>query len=334
MRNRQGFVMADSKKTCLVVLGPTATGKTALAVALADKFGAEIVSADSRQVYRGLDIGSGKDLNEFAFQRADGTVHNVPYHLIDITDLKTEYSVFNYQKDAYKALNDISARGKTAVLAGGTGMYLDAVLRGYDMIDVPTNVPLRNSLNGVPESELAERLIALKGEVHNTTDLTERHRLIRAIEIAEYEKSAEAKAVRAAMPPRPELEYFIIGLTFPRTRLREGIKRRLIARLDEGMLDEVKRLHEDGAGWERLERLGLEYRFCSEYLQGKFESYQAFVDKLYIAIGQFAKRQETWFRGMERKGCKINWLDTDEKTTKDQVFQKALDLIEKNGVKL
>ena len=326
--------MADNKKTCLVVLGPTATGKTALAVALADKFGAEIVSADSRQVYRGLDIGSGKDLNEFAFQRQDGTISNVPYHLIDITDLKTEYSVFNYQKDAYKALNDITARGKTAVLAGGTGMYLDAVLRGYDMIDVPTNVSLRNSLNGVPEEELAKRLIALKGEVHNTTDLTERHRLIRAIEIAEYEKSAEAKAVRAAMPPRPELGYFVIGLTFPRTRLRDGIKKRLLARLDEGMLDEVKRLHEEGAAWERLERLGLEYRFCSEYLQGKFETYQAFVDKLYIAIGQFAKRQETWFRGMERKGCKINWLDTDENTTKDEVFQKAVNLIEKNGIKL
>ena len=326
--------MADNKKTCLVVLGPTATGKTALAVALADKFGAEIVSADSRQVYRGLDIGSGKDLNEFAFQRQDGTISNIPYHLIDITDLKTEYSVFNYQKDAYKALNDITARGKTAVLAGGTGMYLDAVLRGYDMIDVPTNVSLRNSLNGVPEEELAKRLIALKGEVHNTTDLTERHRLIRAIEIAEYEKSAEAKAVRAAMPPRPELDYFVIGLTFPRTRLRDGIKKRLLARLDEGMLDEVKRLHEEGAAWERLERLGLEYRFCSEYLQGKFETYQAFVDKLYIAIGQFAKRQETWFRGMERKGCKINWLDTDENTTKDEVFQKAVDLIEKNGIKL
>ena len=326
--------MADNKKTCLVVLGPTATGKTALAVALADKFGAEIVSADSRQVYRGLDIGSGKDLNEFAFHRQDGTISNIPYHLIDITDLKTEYSVFNYQKDAYKALNDITARGKTAVLAGGTGMYLDAVLRGYDMIDVPTNVSLRNSLNGVPEEELAKRLIALKGEVHNTTDLTERHRLIRAIEIAEYEKSAEAKAVRAAMPPRPELDYFVIGLTFPRTRLRDSIKKRLLARLDEGMLDEVKRLHEEGAAWERLERLGLEYRFCSEYLQGKFESYQAFVDKLYIAIGQFAKRQETWFRGMERKGCKINWLDTDENTTKDEVFQKAVDLIEKNGIKL
>ena len=326
--------MADNKKTCLVVLGPTATGKTALAVALADKFGAEIVSADSRQVYRGLDIGSGKDLNEFAFQRQDGTISNVPYHLIDITDLKTEYSVFNYQKDAYKALNDITARGKTAVLAGGTGMYLDAVLRGYDMIDVPTNVSLRNSLNGVPEEELAKRLIALKGEVHNTTDLTERHRLIRAIEIAEYEKSAEAKAVRAAMPPRPELDYFVIGLSFPRTRLRDGIKKRLLARLDEGMLDEVKRLHEEGSAWERLERLGLEYRFCSEYLQGKFETYQAFVDKLYIAIGQFAKRQETWFRGMERKGCKINWLDTDENTTKDEVFQKAVDLIEKNGIKL
>ena len=326
--------MDKKAKTCLVVLGPTATGKTALAVALADKYNAEIVSADSRQVYHGLDIGSGKDLDEFTLHKPDGTVSKVPYHLIDITDLRTEYSVFNYQKDAYKALNDITNRGKTAVLAGGTGMYLDAVLRGYDMIDVPTNIPLRNSLNGVPDEKLAERLIALKGGVHNTTDLTERHRLIRAIEIAEYENTSEAKAVRAKMEPRPELDYFVIGLTFPRTRLRDGIHKRLLARLDEGMLDEVKRLHEEGASYERLERLGLEYRFCSEYLQGKFESYEAFVDKLYIAIGQFAKRQETWFRGMERKGCKINWLDTDEKTTKEEVFQKAVDLIEKNGIKL
>ena len=326
--------MGAKNKTCLVVLGPTATGKTSLAVALADKYNAEIVSADSRQVYRGLDIGSGKDLNEFALPKPDGTVRNIPYHLIDITDLTTEYSVFNYQKDAYKVLNDISARNARAVLVGGTGMYLDAVLRGYDMIDVPTNVSLRNSLNGVPDSELAKRLIALKGGVHNTTDLTERHRLIRAIEIAEYENSSEAKAVRAKMEPRPKLDYFVIGLTFPRTRLRDGIRKRLIARLDEGMLDEVKRLHEEGASYERLERLGLEYRFCSEYLEGKFESYEAFVDKLYIAIGQFAKRQETWFRGMERKGCKINWLDTDEKTTKEEVFQKAVALIEKNGVEL
>lgn len=326
--------MNKEKRTCLVVLGPTATGKTSLAVALADKFGAEIVSADSRQVYRGLDIGSGKDLSEFSLKASDGTEYTVPYHLIDITDLSFEYSVFNYQKDAYAALNDISKRGKTAVLAGGTGMYIDAVLRGYDMIDVPTNVALRNSLNGVPDEELAKRLISIKGEVHNTTDLTERHRLIRAIEIAEYENSTEAKAQRAQMVPRPDLDFFVIGLTFPRTRLRSGIKKRLLARLDEGMLDEVKKLHENGASFERLERLGLEYRFCSEYLQGKFESYDAFVEKLYIAIGQFAKRQETWVRGMERKGCRINWLETDENTTKAEVFQKALELIEKNDVKL
>ena len=322
------------KEKLIAVVGPTATGKSEIAVEIAARLNGEIISADSAQVYRGLDIGSGKDLNEFALPKQDGTVRNIPYHLIDITDLTTEYSVFNYQKDAYKVLNEISARNARAVLVGGTGMYLDAVLRGYDMIDVPTNVSLRNSLNGVPDAELAERLIALKGGVHNTTDLTERHRLIRAIEIAEYENSSEAKAVRAKMEPRPKLDYFVIGLTFPRTRLRDGIHKRLIARLDEGMLDEVKRLHDEGASYERLERLGLEYRFCSEYLEGKFESYEAFVDKLYIAIGQFAKRQETWFRGMERKGCRINWLDTDEKTTKEEVFQKAVALIEKNGVEL
>ena len=180
--------------------------------------------------------------------------------------------------------------------------------------------------------ELVKKLVALKGNVHNTTDITERHRLIRAIEIAEYENTTEAKAVRAQMVPRPKVDFFVIGLTFPRTRLRDGIRKRLIARLDDGMLDEVQHLHDCGVSFERLERLGLEYRFCSEYLQGKFDSYETFVEKLYIAIGQFAKRQETWFRGMERKGCKINWLKTDEKTTKAEVFQKALELIQKNGI--
>ncbi|NLK45754.1 MAG: tRNA (adenosine(37)-N6)-dimethylallyltransferase MiaA [Treponema sp.] len=326
--------MEKNIRTCLVILGPTATGKTSLAVALANRFNAEIISADSRQVYRGLDIGSGKDLNEFTIKAQDGTEHTVPYHLIDVTDLSTEYSVFNYQKDAYNVISDILARGKSIVLVGGTGMYLDAVLRGYDMIDVPTNIQLRNSLNGVPDEELVKKLVALKGNVHNTTDITERHRLIRAIEIAEYENTTEAKAVRAQMVPRPKVDFFVIGLTFPRTRLRDGIRKRLIARLDDGMLDEVQHLHDCGVSFERLERLGLEYRFCSEYLQGKFDSYETFVEKLYIAIGQFAKRQETWFRGMERKGCKINWLKTDEKTTKAEVFQKALELIQKNGIAL
>ena len=185
----------------------------------------------------------------------------MPYHLIDVTDLSTEYSVFNYQKDAYNVISDILARGKSIVLVGGTGMYLDAVLRGYDMIDVPTNIQLRNSLNGVPDEELVKKLVALKGNVHNTTDITERHRLIRAIEIAEYENTTEAKAVRAQMVPRPKVDFFVIGLTFPRTRLRDGIRKRLIARLDDGMLDEVQHLHDCGVSFERLERLGLEYRF-------------------------------------------------------------------------
>lgn len=296
---------------CLFVLGPTACGKTALAVRLADALGGEVVSADSRQVYRGLDIGSGKDLCEFDLARDDGSVRRVPYHLIDVVSLPDEYNVYMYQRDAYAAFSDIASRGKLPVVAGGTGMYLDALVRGYDLVRVPTNEALRARLAGCSMEELAAVLSRTRGadSLHNSTDLTERHRLLRAIEIAEFNASGQAEASRAAMPPRPDIRPLIIGTTFPREQLRKNIRLRLGSRLEEGMVDEVRRIHDGGISWERLERLGLEYRFVSEFLQGKIPTENELFLRLCIAIGRFAKRQETWFRGMERRGTVIHWLE-------------------------
>jgi tRNA dimethylallyltransferase len=281
---------------CVVILGPTATGKTGLAVHLARTFGGEIISADSRQVYRGLDIGSGKDLGEYG---------DTPYHLIDVADLSGEYSVFNFQKDFYRVFPEIRARGNLPVIAGGTGMYLDAVIRGYSMKEVPVNEPLRASLETLSLDELAARLLTLKSDIHNRTDLIERPRLVRAIEIAEYSR---ANGEAPVSDVRPEIRPVILGVKFERACLRARIRARLEARMDEGLVEEVRNLHDAGFSWERLERLGLEYRFTAEFLQEKIDEKSAYVEGLYTAICQFAKRQETWFRGMERKGVKIEWV--------------------------
>ncbi len=307
---------------CLVVLGPTAVGKTALAVKLAEYFKGEILSADSRQVYNGLNIGSGKDLNEYT----------VPYHLIDITDLSKEYSVYDYQSDFHKAFLDITKRSVFPIVAGGTGMYLDAIIRGYNLVKVPTNEALRESLLGKSMEELVSILIALKEKtgktVHNDTDLTEHHRLIRAIEIETFEQSGQV-VENQTIEKKANIKPLIIGTTFPRDMLRSNIKKRLVSRLEEGMIEEVEDLHKTYS-WERLERLGLEYRFISEYLQGKIATKEEMTEKLYIAIGQFAKRQETWYRGMVKKGVTIHWLPHDgskkdcEKQTR---FNYTLDII-------
>ncbi len=313
-----------SKYNCLVVLGPTAVGKTALAVKLAEHFHSEILSADSRQVYKGLNIGSGKDLNEYT----------VPYHLIDITDLSHEYSVYDYQSDFHTAFNEITQRSILPIIAGGTGMYLDAIIRGYNLIKVPTNEGLRENLLGKSMEELAKILINLKAKVgktvHNDTDLTEHHRLLRAIEIETFEQSGQA-IEKQNIKNKAEMKPLIIGTTFPRDILRANIKKRLLSRIEEGMIEEVASLHKDYS-WERLERLGLEYRFISELLQGKIGNKQEMIDKLYIAIGQFAKRQETWYRGMVKKGVTIHWLPHDgtirdcEKNTR---YEYSLNIIQK-----
>ncbi len=317
---------------CIIVLGPTACGKTSLAVRLACSLNGEIISADSRQVYRNLDIGSGKDLCEFTLKKEDGTEISIPYHLIDVVSLPDEYNVYTFQRDAYIAFADIVARNKVPVIVGGTGMYLDALVRGYDLVQVPTNEELRERLSGFSMEDLTSYLLHMKGTegLHNNTDLTERHRLLRAIEIAEFNQSGSGDVVKARMPVRPEIEPLIIGTTFPRDQLRKNITRRLRLRLKEGMIEEVQRIHDSGIEWQRLERLGLEYRFVSEFLQGKIASQDDLFTKLNTAIGQFAKRQETWFRGMERKGVEINWIPSG---TLEQRFESAMSLVRSCCVK-
>lgn len=281
----------------IIVLGATATGKTKLAVSLAKEKNGEIISADSRQVYRGLDLGTGKDLEEYG---------SVPYYLIDIIDLDCEYNIFNFQKDVYKIFPEICRRGKLPIIAGGTALYLDSIIRGYNLLPVPENTPLRESLKDKTPEQLQNMLLALKPDIHNKTDLEQRPRLIRAIEIALFvkENPDEAEKQKAL---RPVIKPQIIGIKFPREVLHARIYKRLIERICRGMVDEVKNLNMQGVSWERLESLGLEYRFTAQYLQQKITSEEEYIKTLYKAICKFAKHQETWFRKMERQGIKINW---------------------------
>ena len=278
----------------IVILGATAGGKTGLAVQAARKFDAEIISADSRQVYRGMDLGTGKDLQEY------GTV---PYHLIDIVAPGSEYNVFRFQRDCFTALEDIWSRQKLPIICGGTGMYLDAVLRGYRLVEVPENCALRAELEPLADEELRQRLQQLKPQQHNRTDLDDRQRLLRAIEIAVGEQAAVA-----GLPPLPEIQPLVFGLKWPREILRQRIATRLLQRFAEGMLEEVQQLHESGVSWVKLEFYGLEYRLIAQHLQGKLNR-NDMRQKLRSAIGQFAKRQETFFRRMEKRGVEICWLD-------------------------
>ncbi len=278
----------------LVILGATAGGKTGLAVKAAQRFRGEVISADSRQVYRGMDIGSGKDLAEYG---------DIPYHLIDIAEPGTEYNLFRFQRDCFAAVDNILAREQLPVLCGGTGMYLDAVLRGYRLIEVPENPELRSQLNGLSDDQLRHKLLALKPEQHNLTDLEQRERLVRAIEIALGEQEAAAD-----LPPLPTLTPLVFGLRWPREVLRQRIAERLRLRIDAGMIEEVAELHRQGVAWQQLEFYGLEYRLIAQYLQG-LKTRDAMLLELERAIGKFAKRQETFFRRMERNGVDINWLE-------------------------
>ena len=284
---------------CVVVLGATATGKTALAVKLAQAKHGEIISADSRQVYRGLDLGTGKDLHEYG---------SIPYHLIDVCDLSREFTVFHFQQEVYRIFPQLIEKDALPIIAGGTGLYLDAILRGYKLIPVPEDPALRKELASKTLPELQDMLIALKPDIHNKTDLEQPDRLVRAIEIARYrQEHPESAAVH--LHNVPPIKPKIYGISFERSILRERIRRRLFARIDAGMIEETERIHAQGYSWERLESLGLEYRFTAQYLQGKIETKEAFIDQLYRAIGQFAKRQETWFRRMARNGIEIEWID-------------------------
>ena len=308
--------MSSSKPyNCVIILGPTAVGKTAIGLAVARAFNGEIISADSRQTYRHLDIGSGKDLADYAESEAGPAV---PYHLIDITELPAEYNVYNYQQDFYKAFKDITGRGKLPVIVGGTGMYLDAIVRDYQLVILPENKKLHEELEATPLEVLAARLMELQPDLHTKGDLLEKDRVIKALEIIEAKKSG----VDSTSVQRPEINPLIIGTTLPRPQMWENISIRLKERLEGGMLDEVQSIHESGITWERLEKLGLEYRFCSEFLQGKIETKEKLYEGLFIAIRQFAKRQETWFRMMEKKGVEIHWLDAGSKEERIEEAKK------------
>ncbi len=285
----------------ITILGPTASGKTPVAAHLAVRIGGEIISADSRQVYRRMDIGTGKDLSDYV---VDG--FPVPYHLIDICEPGTKYNLFEYQQDFYEAYQSIRHRHAVPIVCGGTGLYIEAVLKGYHLSPVPQNPALRQSLDGKSVEELTGILTALKSRsgsaMHNTTDVDSCQRAIRAIEIETY--NLQHPTPRRELPP---IDSLIIGIDIDRELRREKITRRLKARLAEGMVDEVLALLHEGIPAEDLIYYGLEYKFLTEYLTGRL-TYDEMVSRLEIAIHQFAKRQMTWFRGMERRGFKINWI--------------------------
>lgn len=279
----------------ITILGPTASGKTKYAVRAAKSLDAEILSADSRQVYRGMDIGTGKDLCEY-----DG----VPYHLIDIVDAGTKYNIFEYQRDFEKAYQDIVSRGKKAILCGGSGLYIESVTQGYKLQEVAPNPELRAELERYSDQELIAKLEALK-PLHNNTDYDTRKRLIRALEIAIYQN--EHPAVESNFLPK-KTKY--IGINVDRDTRNFKIDKRLDQRLEEGMLAEVQTLLDSGISPDDLIYYGLEYKFITLHLIGEL-SFKEMRDKLAIAIHQFAKRQMTWFRGMERRGIKIEWVEPD-----------------------
>lgn len=281
----------------ITIIGPTASGKTALAAALAARLDTEIISADSRQLYRGMNIGTGKDLADY---EVDGK--QIPYHLIDICDPGYKYNVFEYQHDFFKVFAGLRERGKLPILCGGTGLYVEAVLKGYKLLDVPPNPALRERLSGKSLAEL-ETILAGYKVLHNKTDVDSAQRAIRAIEIEEFYRTQEPD-VREFGP----LNSLIVGVDIDRELRREKISKRLRARLDEGMVDEVRGILATGVSPEDLIYYGLEYKFLTLYIIGKL-TYEEMVGQLEIAIHQFAKRQMTWFRGMERRGCTIHWLE-------------------------
>lgn len=286
----------------ITILGPTASGKTSLAAALAARIDAEIISADSRQVYRGMTIGTGKDLDDY--RQGDRLI---PYHLIDICEPGTKYNLFQYQQDFHLIYNNIVARGVRPILCGGTGLYIESVLKGYALSPVPQNQALRDKLADKSLAELTEMLEDLKHRnhsvMHNQTDVDTAQRAIRAIEIETY--NLEHPTDNRTLPP---IDSVIIGVDINREERRRKITQRLKQRLEEGMVDEIRQLLDRGIAPENLIYYGLEYKFVTEYVIGK-TSYEEMFHQLEIAIHQFAKRQMTWFRGMERRGFTIHWID-------------------------
>lgn len=299
----KSFETIDKAGSLITILGPTASGKTSLAAHLAYEIDAEIISADSRQVYRGMTIGTGKDLEDYVVKD-----RQIPYHLIDICESGTKYNLFRYQEDFIKVYADMMQRGKQAVLCGGTGLYIESVLKGYHLSPVPQNQELRDALADKSLEELTEMLKRLKQQsdstMHNKTDVDSCQRAIRAIEIETYnlEHPTEDRTF-------PAIESIIIGVAIDRDARRAKISGRLQKRLDSGMIDEVKGLLDSGIPAADLIYYGLEYKYITEYIIGKI-GFEEMFRRLEIAIHQFAKRQMTWFRGMERRGFTIHWVDT------------------------
>ncbi|WNO11006.1 tRNA (adenosine(37)-N6)-dimethylallyltransferase MiaA [Teredinibacter sp. KSP-S5-2] len=298
------------KHNLIVLLGATASGKTHLGVLLAQLLNGEIISADSRQVYRGMDIGSGKDLEEYG---------DVPYHLIDIADPEDEYNVYEFQKDFLNAYTCIQERGRMPLLVGGTGLYLDSVLKAYNFLEVPRNTSLRERLQPYSDNELAQYLSQLNQTLHNTTDLLDRDRTLRAIEIAYAKTKMEEmdcdKRLQTISP-------IVLGLRWPRPKLQQRIALRLRQRIDGGLIEEVDNLYKQGVSWQKLHFFGLEYRYVARYLQGELNKNDMY-QKLNSSICQFAKQQEKWFRRMERNGITIHWLDGS-----GPVLKQAIQILE------
>ncbi len=293
------YGVSPCKCSMIVVTGPTASGKTRRAVEIAREFGGEIISADSRQIYRGMDLGTGKDLEEYG---------DIPYHLIDICPAGYRYNLYEYVRDFRKAYDDIRSRGKLPVMCGGTGLYVETVLKGISLPEVPENMELRASLEGKSLSELTEILQGMK-TLHNSTDVDTAKRAIRAIEIQSYYASHPEEAMLTR--PNPVKDAVVVGIDIPRDDRRRRISERLKARLDNGMVDEVRRLIDvEGISPDDLIYYGLEYKFLTLYVIGQL-SYDEMFRSLEIAIHQFAKRQMTWFRGMVTRGTPINWLPYD-----------------------
>ncbi|MGE4586769.1 MAG: tRNA (adenosine(37)-N6)-dimethylallyltransferase MiaA [Mangrovibacterium sp.] len=282
----------------LTILGPTASGKTAVAARAAYRLNGEILSADSRQVYRGMDLGTGKDYGDYVVNG-----RRIPCHLIDLADAGYQYNVFEFQQDFIRVWNDVRSRGKFPILCGGSGLYLEAVLKHYCLVQVPRNSELRSRLESLSLEELAEVLRGCKPHLHNTTDIDTKKRAIRAIEIEEY-----LSRHPGTDPFMPEISSLVVGVKFDRLSRRKRISERLRQRLDEGMVEEVRDLLDSGLKPEQLTYYGLEYKYLTLYLLGEL-SYAEMFARLETAIHQFAKRQMTWFRRMERQGIPIRWLD-------------------------
>jgi tRNA dimethylallyltransferase len=299
----------------LVITGPTASGKTSLAVAVALKTGGEIISADSRQVYKGMDIGTGKDYSEY---RSDG--RSIPCHLIDIADAGYKYNVFEYQRDFRRVYDSLVTRNIFPIICGGSGMYIDSIIRGYKMAEVPPDTGFRAQLEKKPMKELANILSSYR-RLHNSTDTDSKKRVIRAIEIEHHNTIKSLEQTQF-----PSLNTLVTGVRIERDERRKRISERLRQRLNEGMVEEVKKLLDNGVSIETLVYYGLEYKFIALFLSGKI-GYSEMVKELEISIHQFAKRQMTWFRGMERKGIKIHWISGE--LTLDEKVKQVLELLEK-----